>query len=327
MTEAADSENDPPAGHASMAEVPTAQLASWRPVLPTPPPRPWPAESPSQDLPQVPTDTWPDALRGGEPPDESLLPEDPALADHHRSVRLDNPPGIDYRKLRPKLKLYVHITEPALTTGTGVARFNDVGPITVDQVRRFLNGVPAIPRRSAEHFSHSTEAGNRDGAGDAAVSEDGPGTAPTGRSTGAASYDIRVQPILDPAAVAPVDGYEIPLRLREAVQLRNPADVYPYGTCTSHRMDLDHTNPYQPLKSSTSAGQTSLGNLGPLDRTHHRDKTHGRGSLRQPAAGIYLYRSPEGWIYLTTNAGTLCLGNSDYAHQVWAGAQDWALTA
>ena len=159
------------------------------------------------------------------------------------------------------------------------------------------------------------------------MSEGGLGTAPIGRSTGAASYDIRVQPILDPAAVAPVDGYEIPLRLREAVQLRNPADVYPYGTCTSHRMDLDHTNPYQPLKSSTSAGQTSLGNLGPLDRTHHRDKTHGRGSLRQPAAGIYLYRSPEGWTYLTTNAGTLCLGNSDYAHQVWAGAQDWALTA
>jgi hypothetical protein len=159
------------------------------------------------------------------------------------------------------------------------------------------------------------------------MNEGGPGPAPTRGSAGAASYDIRVQPVLDPADVAPVDGYEIPLRLREAVQLRNPADVYPYGTCTSHRMDLDHTTPYQPLKISAPTGQTSLGNLGPLDRTHHRDKTHGRGSLRQPAAGIYLYRSPEGWIYLTTNAGTLCLGNTDYAHEVWAGAQAWALTA
>jgi len=353
VTEAAGGENDRPAGYASVVELPTPQPTSWRPVLPTPRPRPWqpaesayqdlpevatdnwpgglncvePAESPSQDLPEVPTDTWPDALYGGEPPDESVVPEDPAMANHHRSVRLDNPVGIDYRKLRPKLKLYVHITEQALTTGTGVARYNDVGPITVEQVRRFLNGVPAIPRTSATHFTHFAESSNRDGAGEAAVSEGGLVTAPTGRSTGAASYDIRVQPVLDPADVASVDGYEIPLRLREAVQLRNPADVYPYGTCTSHRMDLDHTNPYQALKSSTPAGQTSLGNLGPLDRTHHRDKTHGHGSLRQPAAGIYLYRSPEGWIYLTTNAGTLCLGNTDYAHQVWAGAQSWALTA
>jgi hypothetical protein len=329
VTEAAGNENDPPAGYASVAELPTPKPTSWRPVLPTPRPRPWqPAESPSQDLPEVATDSWPDALNGDEPPDESVLPEDPALADRHESVRLDNPLAVDYRKLRPKLKLYVHITDQALRTGTGVARYNDVGPITVDQVRRFLNGVPAIPRRSAAHFTHFAESGNRDGAGDATVSEGALGTAPTtGSSTGAASYDIRVQPVLDPAAVAPVDGYEIPLRLREAVQLRNPADVYPYGTCTSHRMDLDHTNPYQPLKSSTPAGQTSLGNLGPLDRTHHRDKTHGLGSLRQPAAGIYLYRSPEAWIYLTTNAGTLCLGNTDYAHQVWTGAQAWALTA
>jgi hypothetical protein len=92
-------------------------------------------------------------------------------------------------------------------------------------------------------------------------------------------------------------------------------------------MDLDHTIPYQPLKRGVPPGQTSLQNLGPLDRTHHRDKTHGHGSLRQPAAGIYLYRSQEGWIYLTTNAGTLCLGNTDYAHKVWAGAQAWTLTA
>ena len=242
-------------------------------------------------------------------------------------MRLDNPLGIDYRKLRPKLTLYVHITDQALSTGTGVARYNDVGPITVDQVRRFLTGASATPRTPPAHADRFTEAPNSPQTHDDAVSEGCSGAAPTGASTGPASYDIRVQPVLDPADVAPVDAYEIPLRLREAVQLRNPADVYPYGTCTSHRMDLDHTIPYQPLKSRAPAGQTSLRNLGPLDRTHHRDKTHGHGSLRQPAAGIYLYRSPEGWIYLTTNAGTLCLGNTDYAHEVWAGAQAWTLTA
>jgi len=327
VTEAAGSENDPPTDDGLWAEN-TPRPSPWPPVLPTPQPSPWQTnESPSQDRPEAASDAWPGGLNGDEPPDESVLPEDPAMANQYRSVRLDNPLGIDYRKLRPKLKLYVHITDQALRTGTGVARYNDVGPITVDQLRRFLNGIPAIPPTSAAHSTHFAESGNRDGAGDVTVTEGGLGAAPTGRSTGAASYHIRVQPVLDPAAVGPVDGYEIPLRLREAVQLRNPADIYPYGTCTSNRMDLDHTNPYRPLKSSTPAGQTSLGNLGPLDRTHHRDKTHGRGSLRQPAAGIYLYRSPEGWIYLTTNAGTLCLGNTDYAHQVWTGAQAWALTA
>ena len=99
-------------------------------------------------------------LNGDDPPDESLLPEDPALADQHRSVRLDNPLGIDYRKLRPKLTLYVHITDQALSTGTGVARYNDVGPITVDQVRRFLTGASATPRTPPAHADHFAEPRN-----------------------------------------------------------------------------------------------------------------------------------------------------------------------
>jgi hypothetical protein len=198
-------------------------------------------------------------------------------------VALDNF-GVDYRRLRPTATLFVHLTDQALATGTGVARLADVGPVTVEQIRRFL-GSPA------------------------------PG------------YDIRVQPVLDPADVASVDSYEIPLRLREAVMVRNPADVYPYGSCTSRRMDLDHTLPYAPTDTGGPPGQTSLGNLGPLDRTHHRDKTHGHGNLRQPDPGIYLYRSPEGWVYLTTNQGTLSLGNTAFAHRLWAQTGPWTLTA
>src|SRR5215212_3942642 len=41
VTEAAGSENDPPAGCASMAELRTPQPTSWRPVLHTHRPRPW----------------------------------------------------------------------------------------------------------------------------------------------------------------------------------------------------------------------------------------------------------------------------------------------
>src|SRR5215207_34462 len=316
VTQAAGREDNPPAGDGSWApEFHTHQPSSL-----------WPMESPSPKSAAA-NDAWPDWLNGDEPPDESVLPPDPALADQHRSVRLDNPLGIDFRKLRPKITLYVHITDRALGTGAGVARFNDVGPITVDQVRRFLTGASATPRTPLTRFAHFPEPHKSPGTGDEAADDGGTWATPTGATTGAASYDIRVQPVLDPANIAPVDAYEIPLRLREAVQLRNPADVYPYGTCTSNRMDLDHTNPYQPLDVGARPGQTSLRNLGPLDRRHHRDKTHGYGNLRQPEAGIYLYRSPEGWIYLTTNAGTLCLGNTDYAHQVWTGAQPWTLTA
>src|SRR5918995_2278214 len=315
-TEAADSEDDAPTDDRHWADtnfVPSAR------------PRSWPgSESPVDDAQSAANETRSHRLSEGEPADDFALPEDPASVDRHRSVTLDNPFHIDYRKLRPKIKLFVHLTDQALRTGTGVARYNDVGPVTVDQVRRFLTGAAVTIRTAPRQFA---ALGNSPKTGHPAVAEGATGATPTDAPAWASGYDIRIQPVLDPANIAPVDAYEIPLRLREAVQLRNPADVYPYGTCTSHRMDLDHTRPYRPLKSSTPAGQTSLGNLGPLDRTHHRDKTHGRGSLRQPAAGIYLYRSPEGWIYLTTNAGTLCLGNTDYAHEVWIGAQPWTLTA
>ncbi|MGH3813716.1 MAG: hypothetical protein ACRDUV_14895 [Pseudonocardiaceae bacterium] len=44
-----------------------------------------------------------------------------------------------------------------------------------------------------------------------------------------------IRPVLDPAGLAPVDGYEIPDRHREAVHLRTPADIFPFATNTSRR--------------------------------------------------------------------------------------------
>jgi hypothetical protein len=32
---------------------------------------------------------------------------------------------------------------------------------------------------------------------------------------------------------------------------------------------------------------------------------------------MYLWRSPHGWIALTTNQGTLMLGNNGYAQELW----------
>ena len=121
---------------------------------------------------------------------------------------------------------------------------------------------------------------------------------------------VTVQPVLDPADVAPVDAYEIPQRTRDAVRLRNLADVFPYGSCTTATMDLDHTKPYLPMDRGGPPGQTSLANLGPMTRHHHRAVTHGRWGKRQPAPGQFLFRSPRGYVYLVTNQGTLPLGRT-----------------
>lgn len=80
-------------------------------------------------------------------------------------------------------------------------------------------------------------------------------------------------------------------------------------------MDLDHTIPY------ARGGPTSQDNLTPLDRRHHRDKTLGGWGKRQPDPDTCLWRSPNGWIYLTTNQGTLPLGRTPYAHAAWNAAR------
>jgi hypothetical protein len=127
--------------------------------------------------------------------------------------------------------------------------------------------------------------------------------------------------VIDPADTAPVDGYEIPHRIREAVRLRNIADVFPYGSNLSAAMDLDHTRPWRSPDHGGPPEQTGPGNLGPLSRTVHRAATSGRWRKRQPDPGTYLWRSPHGWIYLVTNHGTLSLGHSAFAEQVWRAAE------
>ena len=133
---------------------------------------------------------------------------------------------------------------------------------------------------------------------------------------------ITIRPVLDPAAAAAVDAYEIPQRLRQAMTVRHPGSVWPFSPATTiatgGRLDLDHTIPYAP---NGPPGQTSMSNLGPLTRTEHRAKTLGGWQARQPDLGTYLWRSPDGLIAVTTNQGTLLLGDRHWAHQVWTTAQ------
>jgi hypothetical protein len=111
------------------------------------------------------------------------------------------PPGVDVKKLQPKVVLHVHLSEESLLGyqddrsrfGGGVGRFEEVGPITMGQVRRF-------PTDTGCH--------------------------------------ITVQPVIDPHDATPVDGYEIPRRIRDAMFLRMPASwTTPRPTCRPPEAD------------------------------------------------------------------------------------------
>jgi hypothetical protein len=135
---------------------------------------------------------------------------------------------------------------------------------------------------------------------------------------------VTVRPVLDPAESAPVDGYEIPHRIRAAVRLRHPGEVFPYGPSTSNNLDLDHTIPFTPMSRGGPPGQTGIDTLGPLSRPAHRATTHGRWRRRQPDPGTFVWRSPNGWVHLVTNQGTLTLGTSDFARTIWHAAMQKA---
>ena len=86
--------------------------------------------------------------------------------------------------------------------------------------------------------------------------------------------------------------------------------MFPFAGAASRHLDLDHTIAYQPSHASRAEKHwsTRIGNLGPLGRSHHRIKTHGHWTLRQPFAGIYLWRDPHGILYLQDHTGTHPVG-------------------
>ena len=128
---------------------------------------------------------------------------------------------------------------------------------------------------------------------------------------------VTVRPVVDPVETAPVDAYEIPYRLRDALFLRNPVDVFPYGNATSRTLDLDHTIPFVPPARGGPPGQTGQHNLGPFTRSHHRALTFGKWQRQQPSPGTYVFRSPNGHVFLVTNQGTLNLGKTPFTQAFW----------
>ena len=122
-------------------------------------------------------------------------------------------------------------------------------------------------------------------------------------------HHVTVRGVLDQRDQVPVDAYEVPVRMREALRLARFSSVFPWSRTGTHHPDVDHSKPYVPPDRGGPPGQTRIGNLGPMHRFGHRVKTHGRGWVhRQPRPGVYLWRTPHGYWFRVDNDGTHPLG-------------------
>ncbi len=177
--------------------------------------------------------------------------------------------------------------------------------ILADPARAFqlLNGVPTPSQDKATVVLHLTD---QHLVADALVGRlEGHG--PLTRETWVellGNDRVTIRPVVDLNAIAPVDAYEIPDRIRDAVTWRSPVDAFPYGNRIARGLDLDHTIPYRHT-SGAPPGQTRIDNLAPLGRRAHRAKTAGRWMLVQYEGGWLEWTSPAGYHYATGPFGTL----------------------
>jgi hypothetical protein len=89
--------------------------------------------------------------------------------------------------------------------------------------------------------------------------------------------NVRVVPVLDLADQHPVDAYEVPTTLAEALHLLSPACASPWSSNLTRTKDSDHVIPYHPPDQGGPPGQTRLDNLAPLHR--YRVDRHGTHPL------------------------------------------------
>jgi hypothetical protein len=121
----------------------------------------------------------------------------------------------------------------------------------------------------------------------------GPITAEVARRIAANGTWRRI--LTDPASGAVLDvgrqRYTPPADLAEHVIVRDRTCRFPTCTRPAAGCDVDHTVPYE------QGGPTSDGNLDPLHRSHHNDKTHDGWWLEQPEPGTFVWTSPTGHTY------------------------------
>ncbi|MDP9821552.1 hypothetical protein J2S59_001361 [Nocardioides massiliensis] len=114
------------------------------------------------------------------------------------------------------------------------------------------------------------------------------------RPGGVGSGRINVRPVIDTNTDQAVDQHDPPAWMREAMILRDEVCVFPGCVVSARRSDADHIEPYVPMDEGGPPGQTHLGNLAPLCRSHHRLKTHMGWTYQRRTDGTYAWRDRWG---------------------------------
>ena len=120
--------------------------------------------------------------------------------------------------------------------------------------------------------------------------------------------NVILKPVIDLADIPPVDHYETPDRISEAIGLIRSPDSWVHATSTSPHQDNEHTQPYLPMNRGGPPGQTDPLKMSKMTRFHHRLKTHGGWTVQQLRPGAWLYRSPHRYYFLVDQHGTTPLG-------------------
>lgn len=115
--------------------------------------------------------------------------------------------------------------------------------------------------------------------------------------------NVTVRPVVDDTRIAPVEAYEIPRLLRDAVYRQQAGEMFPFSSSISRSHDLDHLAPYQ-WDLITDAGQTRLDNLMRFSRPVHRVKTLGAWRTRRIGPVELEWISPVGKRYIVGPSGS-----------------------
>jgi hypothetical protein len=141
-----------------------------------------------------------------EPADGAEEPASAAQAQDLLRDVLDALHDLDPGRLDPSTVFHVHLTDTTLAAGSGVARVEDLGPVTLGQVRDWL-----VHPLCADWIRQQ----------------------------------VKVRPVLDADAVHPVDAYEWPAAMSDLATARNPYEVFPWGTLSSRSCEDDHVVPFR----------------------------------------------------------------------------------
>jgi hypothetical protein len=118
---------------------------------------------------------------------------------------------------------------------------------------------------------------------------------------------VTIKPVIDLNTQLAAQGYKVPDRIREQVQLRDRTCVFPRCTRPARACDNDHVIPYDhdaEAEGRPQPGPTSTDNLACLCRFHHRLKTHSPWTYRMVEPGVFEWTSPHGLRYRRDHTGT-----------------------